>query len=107
MEHRIPSAPPRLDLTKPKSNSTSWLRRTCLCALLVVSVVLSGCATREQSALLGAAIGGGAGYALGRSAHNHHGDNYRKGYRDSRYGYRYDRRDSRGYYDRRGFWHRY
>jgi hypothetical protein len=89
--------------------------------MLVISVALTGCETPAQSALLGAAVIGGAGYVIGRNDQRQRGHSYHHGYRDSRYGYRdsrYGYRDSRyGYrdsrYDHRRYyaprpsWHRY
>ncbi|MEQ1850140.1 MAG: hypothetical protein ABMA01_00975 [Chthoniobacteraceae bacterium] len=98
-KHIIPVAPPARN-TKP----SQWLLRTSLCAILVVSFAVTGCETPAQSALLGAAIGGGTGYVIGQSAQNQRQRNYDRGSsRDPRY----DRRDSRGYYDRNGHWHQY
>ena len=91
-----------------KTNSTAWLRRTLLCAAVAVSVAFTGCETPAQSALLGAAIGGGAGYIVGKDAQNSRRHSYRQGYyRDSNYGYRDSSYDNRRHYSPRPSWHRY
>lgn len=95
----IPVTPPAR-----ASKSSPWLLRTSLCAMLTVSFAVTGCETPAQSALLGAAIGGGTGYVVGTAAQNQRQRNYNQsGYRDSRY----DRGNNRGYYDRNRHWHQY
>lgn len=83
--------------TKP---NTSTIRRAALCAALIVSVALTGCETPAQSALLGGAIGAGAGYIAGTAVQNNRNHAYNRGYRDSRYDRSYD---SRGTYYSPGY----
>ncbi len=93
---------------KTKPNTPSPIRRAALCAVLIVSVVLTGCETPAQTALLGAAVGAGAGYAAGTAVQNQRNRSYNQGYRDSRYN-RYDSRTRYNnnvyYYDSRGLRH--
>ena len=87
--------------TKP---NPSAIRRAALCAALIVSVALTGCETPAQSALLGGAIGAGAGYIAGTAVQNNRNHAYYRGYRDSRYDSRYNSRyDSRGTYYSPGY----
>lgn len=96
------------------------ISRTALCAALIVSAGLTGCETPGQTALLGAAtgaaiggasrgrgedalkgaaIGAGAGYVAGKVVQHQRRRAYAQGYSDREYG--------DGYYDRRGYRHRY